>query len=82
MSGLPDKAAAKSGTVWGAAIVAVGAILMVVGRIVAGDASMDALWRALMEWGGAIVALIGYIVGQIGQRRATGEAIQAAKGSS
>lgn len=76
---LVDKKASESSTIWGAAIKAVGLIVATVGVAMSGEAGWQDVWVQVAAGSGAILALVGMLIHDIGQRKATGRAIEAAK---
>jgi protein-S-isoprenylcysteine O-methyltransferase Ste14 len=79
MALLPDKNPAQSATIWGNAIKALGAVLAVVGAVFVKEASWGDVLKTLMEYGGVLMALVGWIIASIGQRKAIGASIVASQ---
>lgn len=79
MAMLPDKAAVNSATIWGGFFKAAAAILIAVGAASAGEAGWDGVIHAVTTQAGAIIAVVGYLLGMVGKRKIDGELVAAAK---
>ena len=76
---LPDKNPAQSATIWGNAIKALGAIIAVAGAVFMKEATWGDVFKTFVEYGGVLMALVGWIIASIGQRKAVGASIVASQ---
>ncbi|MBD3334692.1 MAG: hypothetical protein GF355_04170 [Candidatus Eisenbacteria bacterium] len=81
MAVLPDKPPKNSFTMWGSAVIAIGTVLVLIGMVQAGEIGWSTAFARMQseEVLGAIVALAGWFVRVLGQRKIQGETVRLLK---